>query len=69
MIHCLSALLKKLRADRRKPWGRWTVRDPTGGNRGVLIKQIAEGLMKIISTRRWSYRQPSRQITFFLKVM
>ena len=29
----------------------------------MLIKQIGEGLMKIISRRRWSYSQPGRQIT------
>ena len=29
-------------------------RAQTGGSRGVLIQQIAEGLMEIISRRRWS---------------
>ena len=39
------------------------MRDQRGGNRGVLIKQIAEGLMETIRRRRWSYSQPGRQIT------
>ena len=50
----LSFGYKKLRDGKRKPWGRRTVRDQTGGSRGMLIKQIGEGLMKTVSTRRWS---------------
>ena len=59
----LSFGFKKLRADKRKPRGWRAVRDQTGGSRGVLIKQIGEGLMKTVSRRRWSYSQPGRQIT------
>ena len=58
----LTCNFKKLRAYKRKLWGCRTVGDQIGGSRGVLIKHIAEGLMKIIS-RRWSYSQLGRQIT------
>ena len=59
----LLFVFKKLRADKRKP-RRWrAVRDQMGGSWGVLIKQIADGLMKIISRIRWSYSRPGRQIT------
>ena len=59
LVHCLSARrlslgFKKLRADKTKPRGWRAVRDQTGGSRGVLIKQISEGLMKTVSRRRWS---------------
>ena len=54
---------KKLRANKRKPWGCRAVRDQTGGSRGVLIKQIAEGLMEIISRRRWNYSHSGSQVT------
>ena len=54
---CSAALTSghlKLRADKRKPLERRTVRDQTGRNKGVLIKQIAQGLVKMISRRRWN---------------
>ena len=44
--------LKKQRANKRKPMG----------CRGVLIKQITEGVMNSISRRGWSYSQPGHQI-------
>ena len=50
----LSFGFKKLRANKRKPQGWRAVGDQTGGSRGMLIKQIGEGLMKTVSRRRWS---------------
>ena len=59
----LTFAFKKLGADKRKLWGRRAVRDQTGESRGVLIKQITDGLMEIISRGRWSYSHPAHQIT------